>query len=45
MSAKDKFHQIVITAIQKDGWIVTHDPYLLQAGSFDLALTLPPLSS
>ena len=40
MSAKDKFHQIVITAIQKDGWIVTHDPYLLQAGSFDLAIDL-----
>ncbi len=40
MSAKDKFHQIVITAIEKDGWIVTHDPYLLQAGSFDLAIDL-----
>ncbi len=40
MSAKDKFHQIVITVIQKDGWIVTHDPYLLQAGSFDLAIDL-----
>ena len=40
MPAKDKFHQIVKNAIQKDGWIVTHDPYLLQAGSFDLAIDL-----
>ena len=40
MPAKDKFHQIVKNAIEKDGWIVTHDPYPLQAGSFDLAIDL-----
>ncbi|MGL4880890.1 MAG: element excision factor XisH family protein, partial [Waterburya sp.] len=40
MPAKDKFHQIVKTAIQKDGWTITHDPYPLQAGSFDLAIDL-----
>ena len=40
MPAKDKFHQIVVTAIQKDGWTITHDPYPLQAGSFDLAIDL-----
>ena len=40
MSAKDKFHQIVVTAIEKDGWTITHDPYPLQAGSFDLAIDL-----
>ncbi len=40
MSAKDKFHQIVIIAIEKDGWMITHDPYPLQAGSFDLAIDL-----
>lgn len=40
MSAKDAFHGIVITALQKDGWLITHDPYPLQAGSFDLAIDL-----
>ena len=40
MSARDKFHQIVVTAIEKDGWTITHDPYPLQAGSFDLAIDL-----
>ncbi len=37
MSAKDTFHAIVKTALQKDGWLITHDPYPLQAGSFNLA--------
>ncbi|NES96326.1 MAG: fatty-acid oxidation protein subunit alpha [Desertifilum sp. SIO1I2] len=40
MSARDLFHQVVKTALQKDGWTVTHDPYPLQAGSFDLAIDL-----
>ena len=40
MSAKDKFHETVKTALQKDRWIVTHDPYPLQAGSFNLAINL-----
>lgn len=26
MSAKDKFHDIVKLALQKDGWRITHDP-------------------
>ena len=26
MSAKDRFHQVVKTALIKDGWIITHDP-------------------
>jgi hypothetical protein len=26
MSAKDKFHNIVKSALQKDGWRITHDP-------------------
>ena len=38
MSDKDAFHAIVITSIKKEGW--THDPYPLQAGSFDLAIDL-----
>lgn len=40
MSAKDAFHAIVKTALQKDGWLITHDPYPLQAGSFNLAVDL-----
>ncbi|NER27201.1 MAG: fatty-acid oxidation protein subunit alpha [Symploca sp. SIO1C4] len=40
MSARDLFHQVVKTALQKDGWRVTNDPYPLQAGSFDLAIDL-----
>lgn len=40
MSAKDIFHEVVKTALQKNGWLITHDPYPLQAGSFDLAIDL-----
>lgn len=40
MSAKDKFHETVKTALQKDRWVITHDPYPLQAGSFNLAIDL-----
>lgn len=40
MSAKDAFHEIVKTALQTDGWQITHDPYPLQAGSFNLAIDL-----
>jgi XisH protein len=40
MSARDLFHHIVKTALQKDSWTITHDPYPLPAGSFDLAINL-----
>jgi len=40
MSARDLFHDIVKKALQKDGWTITHDPYPLAAGSFDLAIDL-----
>lgn len=30
MSAKDKFHNAVKNALQKDGWVVTHDPLKLR---------------
>jgi hypothetical protein len=29
MSAKDKFHEAVKTALQKDGWLITDDPLRL----------------
>ncbi|MBD2594200.1 XisH family protein [Nostoc spongiaeforme FACHB-130] len=40
MSARDAFHEVVKTALEKDGWLITHDPYPLQAGTFDLAIDL-----
>lgn len=40
MSAKDTFHTIVKTALQKDGWRITHDPYPLQAGTLNLLIDL-----
>ncbi|MDQ2098337.1 MAG: XisH family protein [Tychonema bourrellyi B0820] len=40
MSAKDAFHEIVKTALQKDGWQITHDPYNLQAGTLELYIDL-----
>jgi len=30
MAAKDVFHQVVKTALQKDGWTITNDPLSLQ---------------
>jgi hypothetical protein len=40
MSARDAYHEIVRIAMQKEGWKITHDPYSLQAGSFNLAIDL-----
>jgi XisH protein len=40
VSARDAFHEVVKTALQQDGWSITHDPYSLVAGSFDLAIDL-----
>lgn len=30
MPAKDKFHDVVKAALEKDGWEITHDPLLLR---------------
>ena len=32
--AKDKFHDVVREALIKDGWEITHDPYLLTTPEF-----------
>jgi hypothetical protein len=32
MPAKDTFHQAVRTALVKDGWTITHDPYRIAYG-------------
>lgn len=34
--AKDFFHNTVKTALQKDGWTITHDPYPLRYGVADI---------
>lgn len=30
--ARDKFHNEVRVALEKDGWIITHDPYKIMIG-------------
>jgi len=30
MTAKDIFHDVVKVALQKDGWTITHDPFVLE---------------
>ena len=30
MAAKDRFHDVVKTSLQKDGWKITHDPLTLR---------------
>ncbi len=32
MPAKDKYHDIVVTALEKEEWQITHDPYKLMVG-------------
>lgn len=32
MPAKDKYHDIVVIALEKEGWQITHDPYKLMLG-------------
>jgi hypothetical protein len=38
--AKDLFHNTVKTALQKDGWKITHDPYQLRYGMVDVYIDL-----
>ncbi len=40
MPAKDIFHDIVITALQKDGWQITDDPLRLKWGLRELFFDL-----
>ena len=40
MAAKDRYHQIVRKALEKEEWTITHDPYPLQAGGYDLEIDL-----
>ncbi|NEQ44340.1 MAG: hypothetical protein F6K00_12600 [Leptolyngbya sp. SIOISBB] len=40
MSTRDAFHPIVKTALQKDGWTITDDPYHLDLGFTDFYIDL-----
>lgn len=41
MAAKDLFHNVVKTALQKDGWLITDDPLTLRVDAFtDLFIDL-----
>ncbi|NER45516.1 MAG: fatty-acid oxidation protein subunit alpha [Symploca sp. SIO1A3] len=38
--AKDRFHQVVKTALAKDGWNITHDPLKIKIGGVDMEIDL-----
>lgn len=38
--AKDRFHQVVKSALIKDGWNVTHDPLQIKVGGVDMEIDL-----
>ncbi|MGF1676235.1 MAG: element excision factor XisH family protein [Rivularia sp. (in: cyanobacteria)] len=40
MPAKDVYHNIVRTALEKDGWVITDDPFKLKCGTKDLYVDL-----
>ncbi|MEL7034492.1 MAG: element excision factor XisH family protein [Cyanobacteria bacterium J06592_8] len=40
MSAKDRFHDTVKTALIKDGWTITHDPLFLDFDSARIQVNL-----
>ena len=40
MSAKDKFHDSVKTALIKDGWTITADPLQIKLGDIDAYIDL-----
>ncbi|MBE8965420.1 XisH family protein [Nostocales cyanobacterium LEGE 12452] len=40
MSARDRFHELVRTALEKEGWIITHDPYHIDLGFVDFYIDL-----
>lgn len=40
MPAKDRFHEIVKIALQKDGWTITDDPLTLRLGLRDVFVDL-----
>lgn len=38
--AKDVFHNAVKTALQKQGWVITHDPFPIRFGGVEMYIDL-----
>ena len=36
MSPPDTFHDIVVRALENEGWVVTDDPFIISFGAQDL---------
>lgn len=40
MSARNTFHELVRTALENEGWTITHDPYHIDLGFVDFYIDL-----
>ena len=40
MPAKDTFHDNVVNALIKDGWLITHDPFYIKTGRIEVYVDL-----
>lgn len=40
MARKDTYHHIVRRSLEKDGWKITHDPLVIQAGKRKIKVDL-----
>lgn len=40
MAAKDKYHFHFRTSLENDGWSITHDPYILEAGETEYEIDI-----
>ena len=38
--AKDRFHDVIRTALEKDGWRITNDPLLIPIGRSNIQIDL-----
>ena len=38
MAARDLFHQAVVSALQKEGWVIPHDQLAVPIGGSELTL-------
>ncbi|HLO85675.1 MAG TPA: XisH family protein [Nostocaceae cyanobacterium] len=38
--ARDLFHNIVRSALEKEGWVITHDPLSIECGGVDIQIDL-----
>ena len=40
MSKRDIIHEIVRNALEKDGWVITHDPLIIPSGGTTFRMDL-----